>query len=34
MDQIFSVAFNGLFLYLGLALLLTVRLGVLRSPHF
>ena len=34
MDQIFSVAFNGLFLHLGLALLLTVWLGVLRSPRF
>ena len=34
MNQILSTAFNGLFLYLGLALLLAVLLLVLRSPRF
>ena len=34
MNQIFATAFQGLFLYLGLALLVAVLLGVLRSPRF
>ena len=34
MDQIFSVAFQGLFVYLGLALVCMVLVGVLRSPRF
>ena len=34
MDQIFSVAFQGLFVYLGLALVFMVLVGVLRSPRF
>lgn len=34
MDQILSTAFNGLFLYLGLALAFMVLVGVLRSPRF
>ncbi|WEE77556.1 NERD domain-containing protein [Comamonas testosteroni] len=34
MDQIFSVAFQGLFVYLGLALAFAVLVGVLRSPRF
>ena len=34
MNQILSVASQGLFLYLGLALLVAVLLGVLRSPRF
>lgn len=34
MNQIFATAFQGLFLYLGLALLLAVLLGLLRSPRF
>lgn len=34
MNQILSTAFNGMFLYLGLALLLAVLLSVLRSPRF
>lgn len=34
MDQILSTAFNGLFLYLGLALAFMVLAGVLRSPRF
>lgn len=34
MEQILSTAFNGLFLYLGLALAFMVLVGVLRSPRF
>lgn len=34
MDQIFSVAFQGLFVYLGLALAFAVLAGLLRSPRF
>ncbi|MDH1474979.1 NERD domain-containing protein [Comamonas thiooxydans] len=34
MDQIFSVAFQGLFVYLGLALAFAVLAAVLRSPRF
>ena len=34
MNQIFSVAFQGLFVYLGLALVFMVLVGVLRSPRF
>lgn len=34
MDQIFAVAFQGLFVYLGLALAFAVLVGVLRSPRF
>ncbi|TYK71217.1 NERD domain-containing protein [Comamonas sp. Z3] len=34
MDQIFSVAFQGLFVYLGLALAFVVLAGLLRSPRF
>ena len=34
MNQIFSVAFQGLFVYLGLALVFIVLVGVLRSPRF
>ena len=34
MNQIFSVAFQGLFWYLVLALILMVLAGVLRSPRF
>lgn len=34
MNQIFATAFQGLFLYLGLALLVAVLLGVLRSRRF
>ncbi|QXZ08581.1 NERD domain-containing protein [Comamonas sp. Y33R10-2] len=34
MNQIFATAFQGLFLYLVLALLVAVLLGVLRSPRF
>lgn len=34
MDQIFSVAFNGLFVYLGLGLAFAVLAGLLRSPRF
>lgn len=34
MNQIFATAFQGLFLYLGLALLVAALLGVLRSPRF
>ncbi len=34
MNQILSTAFNGLFLYLGLALAFMVLAGVLRSPRF
>ena len=34
MNQIFSVAFQGLFVYLGLALGFMVLVGVLRSPRF
>ena len=34
MNQIFAVAFNGLFVYLGLALLVAVLVGITRSPRF
>ena len=34
MNQILSTAFNGLFLYLGLALAFAVLVAVLRSPRF
>jgi hypothetical protein len=34
MNQIFATAFNGLFLYLGLALAFMVLAGLLRSPRF
>lgn len=34
MDQIFAVAFQGLFVYLGLALAFMVLVAVLRSPRF
>ncbi len=34
MNQILSTAFNGLFLYLGLALAFAVLAGLLRSPRF
>jgi len=34
MDQIFAVAFQGLFVYLGLALAFAVLAGLLRSPRF
>lgn len=34
MDQIFSVAFQGLFVYLGLGLAFAVLAAVLRSPRF
>ena len=34
MNQIFSVAFQGLFVYLGLALVFMVLVGVLRSQRF
>ncbi|MDR0216680.1 MAG: NERD domain-containing protein [Comamonas sp.] len=34
MNQIFAVAFQGLFVYLGLALAFMVLAGVLRSPRF
>lgn len=34
MDQIFSVAFQGLFVYLGLGLAFAVLAGLLRSPRF
>ncbi len=34
MDQIFSVAFQGLFVYLGLTLAFAVLAGLLRSPRF
>ena len=33
MNQILASAFHGLFLYLGLALLLAVLVGMLRSPR-
>ncbi|RGE44778.1 NERD domain-containing protein [Comamonas testosteroni] len=34
MNQIFAVAFQGLFVYLGLALLVAVLVGITRSPRF